>query len=179
MDTTSEPIAVIRVNTPEAGKVAALYQQHATGALRLAFLITGDRANAEDLVQDAFEKVIKRLQHVRHPDNFGAYLKRSVVNLAISKGRRSALEERHEETQRDASPLSTPFPNVEDRYLLSQALLALPYQQRLIVVLRIYEDLSEKEVGRMLKLSPAAVRSSLHRATTSLRRHMQEVEIDG
>ena len=176
VDAISETEAVaIESHSSGADRLARLYEEHATDAIRLAFLLVGNREQAEDLVHDAFTRIISRFRLRRHPDDFGAYLKRVVINLAASRGRRRQLESRFLDRERSfAAGPSNLAADVEQRDLLLQALLLLPYQQRLIVVLRIYEDLSEKDVGKTLRLTPAAVRSTLHRAMTALRENMKE-----
>ena len=68
--------------TTDTGKLAELYVRYADGAVRLAYLTTGDLALAEDLVQDAFVRLAGRLVHLRDPGAFEAYLRRTVVNLS-------------------------------------------------------------------------------------------------
>src|SRR6266566_9470783 len=72
----------------DGSRLGTLYGRHAPGAVRLAYLLTGDPALAEDLVQDAFVKLAGRLAHLRDPEAFDAYLRRTVVNLANSHFRR-------------------------------------------------------------------------------------------
>src|SRR5437764_6306673 len=74
------------------GRLGELYRRHAPDAARLAYLITGDRALAEDLVQDAFVRMVGRFQDLRNPDAFAAYLRRTVVNLSHSHFRRLRVE---------------------------------------------------------------------------------------
>ena len=74
------------------GRLAELYRRHAAEAIRLAYALTGDRLLAEDLVQDAFVKLAGRLVHLRDPDAFDAYLRRTVVNATNSYFRRKRLE---------------------------------------------------------------------------------------
>src|SRR5213083_2990999 len=83
---------VDRVAAAETGRLGELYVRHADDAVRLAYLLTGDRALAEDLVQDAFVRLAGRLVHLRDPGAFEAYLRRTVVNLANSFYRRKRLE---------------------------------------------------------------------------------------
>src|ERR687892_634568 len=63
-------------------KLADLYWTHAADALRIAYLVTGDRHLAEDIVQDAFVRAFGRWQDLRNPDSFGPYLRRTIVNLS-------------------------------------------------------------------------------------------------
>jgi RNA polymerase sigma factor (sigma-70 family) len=65
-----------------------LYVRHAPAALRLAYFLSGDRETARDLVQDAFVRVAGRLRHLREPDEFDAYLRRTIVNIHTSRLRR-------------------------------------------------------------------------------------------
>src|SRR6266581_3277559 len=76
----------------DTGRIGELYLQHADAAVRLAYLLTGDRALAEDLVQDAFVRLAGRLIHLRDPGAFDAYLRRTVVNLSHSYFRRKRVE---------------------------------------------------------------------------------------
>src|ERR671923_931917 len=76
----------------DGGRLGELYLRHADDAVRLAYLLTGDRALAEDLVQDAFVRLAGRLVHLRDPGAFEAYLRRTVVNLSNSYFRRKRLE---------------------------------------------------------------------------------------
>src|SRR6266700_3616319 len=85
----------------EAGKPGELYGRHASGAVRLAFLLTGDRALAEDIVHDAFVRMHGRFQDLRNPDAFEWYLRRTVVNLSRSHFRRVRRERAYVERERN------------------------------------------------------------------------------
>ena len=76
----------------ERGSLSELYVAYAPDGIRLAFLLTGDRALAEDLVQDAFVRLVGRLRHLREPNAFWAYLRRTIVNLATSHFRHRRVE---------------------------------------------------------------------------------------
>jgi RNA polymerase sigma factor (sigma-70 family) len=76
----------------EGSLLEDLYVRHADEALRLSYLLTGDVALAEDLVQDAFVRVAGRLLHLRDPGGFHAYLRKTIVNLARSHYRRRAVD---------------------------------------------------------------------------------------
>jgi RNA polymerase sigma-70 factor (sigma-E family) len=151
------------------GQIADLYQRHVPAAGRLAYLLTGDRAQAEDLVQDAFVRVMGRFGHLRVPDAFESYLRRTIVNLHTSSLRRRRLERAYLiRTGRRAEP-SSPMPDVGAREDLWRALRELTPRQRAAIVLRFYEDLSERETAAVLRCSPAAVKSLVARAMETLR----------
>lgn len=152
----------------EGGALAALYARHAPEALRLAYLLTGDRELAEDLVQDAFVRLAGRLLHVRDPGGFHAYLRTTMVNLTRSHFRRAGVERRYAERQPPIAPVRGP--DVADREELRSALMALPIRQRTAVVLRYYEDLSESQTAELMRCRPAAVKSLVARGMESLRK---------
>src|SRR2546430_17547386 len=86
--------SVDRLAAPDTGRLGELYVRHADDAIRLAYLLTGDRALAEDLVQDAFVRLAGRLAHLPDPGAFEAYLRRTVANLRNSHFRRRKVERR-------------------------------------------------------------------------------------
>ena len=69
----------------ERSRLSELYVRHAPEGIRLAYLLTGDRALAEDLVQEAFARFVGRLGHLRHPDAFASYLRSTIVNLSSAR----------------------------------------------------------------------------------------------
>ena len=80
------------VSEPREGSLEDRYVRHAPEALRLAYLLTSDAALAEDITQEAFIRVAGRFRHLRTPDSFDAYLRRTVVNLCMSHHRRRRVE---------------------------------------------------------------------------------------
>ena len=133
--------------------LARLYEQHAPAALRLAYLLTGDHALAEDLVQDAFVRVIGRFGQLRDETAFDAYLRRTVVNLSYRTFRRRRVEREE----------------VEERDELWCRLDSVAPRQRAALVLRYYEDLSEEQAAQVLGCSTRALRSLTSRGLQALR----------
>src|SRR5437867_1974373 len=93
---------VRRLGETETGRLGELYLRHADSAVRLAYLLTGDGALAEDLVQDAFIRLAGRLTHLRDPGAFEAYLRRTIVNLSNSYFRRRKVERSYLDRTRGA-----------------------------------------------------------------------------
>lgn len=145
-----------------------LYTRHGPAAQRLAFLLTGDRALAEDLVQEAFVRVVGRFGHLRVPDAFASYLRRTIVNLHTSQLRHRRLERAWLERERGRVPSTDAMPDVGAREELWTAVLELPARQRAAIVLRFYEDLSDVEIADALGVSPGSVKTHLHRARATL-----------
>jgi RNA polymerase sigma-70 factor (sigma-E family) len=154
----------------EANRLEELYERHAPAAGRLAYLLTGDRAQAEDLVQDAFVRVVGRFGHLHVPDAFHSYLRRTIVNLHTSQLRRRRLERAYLARERSsARPAEPAVPDLGVRQELWDALGRLPARQRAAIVLRYYEDLSEHETAVVLGCSVPAVKSLVARAMETLR----------
>jgi RNA polymerase sigma-70 factor (sigma-E family) len=156
------------------GALGELYERHAAGAVRLAYLLTGDREVARDLAQDAFVKVAGRFRHARFPDAFEAYLRRTVVNLSTSRFRRLALERAYLDRERGARQVTVDAPDLGEREVLRDALERLPARQRAAVVLRYYEDLSERAMADALGCSVPAARSLLLRGMQALRTTVED-----
>src|SRR5207302_5853382 len=91
---------VDRPAATDAGRLGDLYLRHADDAVRHAYRLTGSRALAEDLAQEAFVRLAVRLVHLRDPGAFDAYLRRTVVNLANSHFRRRKVERTYLERAR-------------------------------------------------------------------------------
>jgi RNA polymerase sigma-70 factor (sigma-E family) len=157
--------------TKPKGELADLYVRHVPAANRLAFLLTGDRSQAEDLVHDAFVRCVGRFGHLRAHEAFDAYLRRTIVNLHTSRLRRIRVEREwlSKEVARQGRGGTTVLPDVAGREDMWRHLLGLPPRQRAVLVLRYYEDLSERETAEALRCSVAAVKSLTARATAALR----------
>jgi RNA polymerase sigma-70 factor (sigma-E family) len=151
-------------------RIGELYARHAPEAARLAYLLTGDKELAEDLVQEAFVKMLGRFEDLRKPESFRAYLRRTVVNLSKKHWRRLAVERRYVRVQGSLrSPEEVRFPDVATSDAMWSVVTTLPTRQRAAIVLRFYEDLSEHQTAEMLGCSAGAVKSLIARAMESLR----------
>jgi RNA polymerase sigma-70 factor (sigma-E family) len=134
--------------------------------LRVAYLLTGDRHAAEDLLQEVLEQVYVRWRRVRTTPE--AYARRALVNRAANRWRRRAR--RPESALGDLDP-STPdaTDDVALREAVVTALRAVPPRQRAAVVLRYLEDLSVAETAAALDCSEGAVKSHTSRGLAKLR----------
>jgi RNA polymerase sigma-70 factor (sigma-E family) len=161
--------------TVDTGRLGELYVRHAQGAIRLAYLLTGDRALAEDLVQEAFVRLAGRLVHIRDPGAFDAYLHRTVVNLSRSHFRRRKVERAYVQRVGAAPDARAGFGpgSFEDREVLWLALQRLSSRQRAAIVLRFYEDLSEHRVAEIMRCPPGTVKSLVSRGLATLREEIR------
>jgi RNA polymerase sigma-70 factor (sigma-E family) len=139
--------------------LVSLYRNRYADMVRLAFLLTGSSAEAEEIVQDAFVRVRRRIDRV---DNPSAYLRTSVVNGCRNRYRRILVERRHQPPAQGVA-----YDRVDE---LSDALATLATRQRTVIVLRFYAGLSEAEIAKVLGCRPGTVKSLCHRGLAELRR---------
>jgi len=154
--------------------VTALYQAHALGLTRLAHVMLGDKAGAEDVVQEAFCGLYRNWARLADPAGALPYLRASVVNgcrSAIRRRRLRASRAIHEPAA--ASAESVVLAGEEQRSVLS-AIRKLPARQREVLILRFYLHEPDAEIARVMGISPATVRSSTHRALAALGRTLGE-----
>jgi RNA polymerase sigma-70 factor (sigma-E family) len=157
-------------------RLGEAYVRFAPSGIRLAYLLTGDRAIAEDLVQEAFLRFVGRLHYLRDPDALDTYLRRTIVNLSKNYFRRRAAERSYLERHSGQRQPEHPDPDVPSYETMRAALLGLPARQRAAIVLRYYEDLSESEIAEILRCRPATVRSLVSRGVQALRRTPEVIQ---
>ena len=133
--------------------------------VRLAALLVGSRAIAEEVVQDAFAAVSERWDGLDRP---GGYLRTAVVNGCAQVLRHRSVEDRHR-------PVTLEIPDaIPERLIdLRSALDRLSKHQRIVVVLRYYADVPDDEIARTLDVRPSTVRSLAHRALSALRKELR------
>jgi RNA polymerase sigma-70 factor (sigma-E family) len=148
--------------------VGALYRAQAVGLIRLAYLMLGDRAAAEDVVQDAFCGLYRNWGRLADPSGALPYVRSSVLNGCRSVLRRRALGHRVTTYQPPAGSAEAAVLSREERQEVLRAVRRLPDRQREALVLRFYLDLPEPEIARVMGIRPGTVRSATHRALKAL-----------
>jgi RNA polymerase sigma-70 factor (sigma-E family) len=143
------------------------------GLLRLAYVLTGNRADAEDAVQDALARALPRWEHIRTVGDPDAYVRRMVVNAHTSWWRKFR---RRETPVAEAYGDTADRPTTEDRDRVWLACLALPEPQRVAVVLRYYEQLEYPEIAALTGVAEGSVRSRVSRGLAALRASLGEEE---
>ena len=162
--------------------VTALYQAHALGLIRLAVVMLGDRAAAEDVVQEAFCGLYRRWHALADTEHALSYVRSSVIN-----GCRSALRRRVRQFAGPAgdwpggTAADRPGESAESAALVSEehrqvlaAIRRLPSRQREALVLRYYMDLDEAEIALSMRVSRGTVKSTTSRALAALGRLLGE-----
>lgn len=152
--------------------------EHSTRLLRLAYLLTGRREDAEDLTHDALIRMRSSWSRVAAAKSPEAYTNRVLLNLYLS-GKRSRRVVELPLHSDEWSPLdSSDFAAaVADRDAVRTALLGLPERQRAVLVLRYYEQLQTVEIGTAMGIAESSVRSALARAMRALRRLLEETDL--
>lgn len=144
-----------------------LYRQHFDRAVRLAFLLTGDGSVCEDLAQEAFIRTANHADELQSDRVFWSYLRVTITNLVRKDWHRRRVQRlllARLEPEGD-----TWQPDLEERAWLWDAIRRLPRQQRIVIVLRYYESIPDREIALILGRRPATVRSLAHRALQRLR----------
>jgi RNA polymerase sigma-70 factor (sigma-E family) len=141
--------------------------------LKLAYTLTGNAADAEDVVQEALARALPRWDRISRVDNVDAYVRRMVVNAHTSWWRRSR---RREAPVADppSSEVDAPGLGFDDHRRLWLACQALPESQRTAIVLRYYEQLEYAEIAELTGVREGSVRSRVSRGLSALRLAMGE-----
>jgi len=155
--------------------LARLYADHFASIVRMAWALCGDATVAEELTQEAFVRLYLHRQTLRDAAAAPAYLRRTVANLAIDRGRRRARRpdqplEPAGEVASASSATSDARPGMDVD--LVAALDQLPARRRACVILRYHLDLSEAETAQALGISTGTVKSQTHKALAQLRQHL-------
>jgi RNA polymerase sigma-70 factor (sigma-E family) len=147
---------------------------------RVAFLLTGERGQAEDLLQNALERTYQHWHRVMAAGNPDAYVRRIMVNLANDRWRsKRHVIEQCLDTTIVMSEFTSQADLTESRDLIMRSLRALPPRMRTVLVLRYFEELSEAETAAALDCSVGAVKSQTSRGLAKLRAVMMARDLVG
>ena len=160
-----------------ADQVTLLYRIHGMDLIRIAAVMLGSRADAEDAVQDAFCGLFRRWNQLADPRNALPYVRSAVMNRCRSELRRQArLERRADQNHRPLyaeSPEQSAILGEEQRDVLA-ALRRLQERQREALILRYFMDLPEPEIAAAMGISQGTVKSTTSRAIAALARRLKE-----
>jgi RNA polymerase sigma-70 factor (sigma-E family) len=138
--------------------------------LRFAAVLSGDRATAEDVVQEVLIRAHARWEAIARLDRPESYVRKMVVNEYLSWRRRSwRLVPSGSGADMDARTAADPGVDHAERAAILAELARLPRRQRAVLVLRYYEGLSDAEIAEVLGCAPGTVRGYASRALATLR----------
>jgi len=144
---------------------------------RTAWLLTGDRGLAEDLVQTALARTWPRWDRIRRHDDPEVYVRRVMVNTWATWSRRKWRGEHATEPMPEGPAPEDVAAEVALRMAIRTALESLTARQRAVLVLRVFDDLSEAQVARVLDCAVGTVKSTMSQALAKLRRDARLTEL--
>ena len=179
-----DELLVKRLQRGDRAAFDELYLRYRDDALRTASLITGSRADGEDVVQEAFVQCYQRIGQLRDPARFKGWLWTLMTRAAWRACRRRGREEPVAEFFEDGgrageSALGTVLRTEQSRELF-RAVQALGKKQRVGIVLYYFDDLSVREIARVLECREGTVKSRLFAARRSLQKALgQSDDLEG
>ncbi|HAK11983.1 MAG TPA: RNA polymerase [Chitinophagaceae bacterium] len=174
--------AVVRKARHGDGAAQAwLYEQFSTAMFNTCIRMTGNRSDAEDLLQEAFIQAFKNLHQLKEEVHFGGWLKRIVVNACIQHSKKSFYWSEWDEQWHDvAEDTQVAWWKTVDLQLVHKAIKNLPDGCRQVFTLFVLEDFSHKQIAENLGISESTSKSQYHRAKQLLRERItQEMQTHG
>jgi RNA polymerase sigma-70 factor (ECF subfamily) len=173
------------IGSGEMEAFAALMQRYNRQLYRAARGVTGDDAEAEDVVQEAWTRAYAHLAEFRGESQLSTWLVRIAVNEALGRRRRSrpvvAIDQLGEQPMSSvilfpggATDQESDLSRQQVRTMLEQAIDALPPPFRAVFVLRVVEEVAVDEIAAHLHISEATVRTRMHRARAMLRKELEK-----
>jgi RNA polymerase sigma-70 factor (ECF subfamily) len=182
----SDAAAVARVCAGETDAFRVLVNRYSRKVFRLAYRMTRNEYDAEDVVQETFLRAYRRLKQFESRSSFGTWIFRIAVNTALDLMRRLGRYGQTEQAMLEPDgkrtilqpPASEPAPDrllfsMELRQKVESVLASLSPQVRTAFVLRHYEGMSIEEIGSALSLKGSATKNSIFRAVRRLRKELE------
>lgn len=185
----SDALAVERTLAGDRDAFRVLVEKHSQQLFRLAYRMTGNEQDAEEVVQEAFLRAYKNLGQFGSRANFGTWAYRIAANYAIDRMRQkrgedarrstpSSLAEESEQDPLDMMPDDRPTPdrlatNKELRKKMEEALKSLSYSERTAFVMRHWEGCAIEEIATVLKSTTSAAKNTVFRSVQKLRRALE------
>lgn len=187
MTASDAPAVLARARQGDSEAFRALVEKHSRSAFRLAYRMTGNEQDAEDVVQEGFLRAYRHLGRFEARADFGTWLYRIVANCAVellrtrrSRQTRARMEPIDEMTSMPASEAPGPDRLAESadiRHRVAAALDSLSPLERAAFSLRHYEGRTIDEIGRTLHLGTSAAKHAVFRAVKKLRSDLQSVRL--
>lgn len=148
----------------------AFVERSSTALLRTAYLLTGDRGHAEDLLQVALLRTARRWSTARQAPE--SYVRKALLNLSRDRIRRLMRRPRERplvSVLDTVGAIGSHDHHVAERHTVVEALARLPIRQRQVIVLRYFEDRTVEQTAELLDMPPGTVKSYTYRGLARLR----------
>lgn len=175
----TEEILVAQLKEGSKEAFDKLYAKYKNMAIHTAYLITGNQADSEDVVQETFVKVWTHVHALHNDSGFQSWMMQILVRTAYRMAKRRKREIPDDDTVlrmenwTDPSPLDKTI-QLEEAEMISAAVKALPMKMRTVVILYYYNCLTVKEIAGILGLMEGTVKSRLHTARRRLQVNLKE-----
>lgn len=178
-ESMKEEILVGQLKAGSREAFDALYVKYRDLALHTAYLITGNLADSEDVVQDTFVKVYLHAGELKNDSGFKPWMMRILVRTAYRAGKKKKREFPDEEAVCRMEDRTEPsslekIMRLEEERKLHSLIRALPIKQRTVVILFYYDDFGVAEIAAMLGIMEGTVKSRLHTARKHMRRALEK-----
>jgi len=184
MDMTTDVAAVSRARTGDADAFRLLVERHSKAVFRVAFRMTGNEHDADDVVQETFLRAYRQIEHFEERANFSTWVHRIAINCSLDLLRSRGRHDKHyggdtaDEALQGEVRADDPQP---DRLLLSAelqkqvtaALERLSGNERTAFILRHFEGMPVEEIGRTLGIQVNAAKHTIFRAVRKLREALE------
>lgn len=174
----TEEALVRRLKEGDKASFDLLYEKYKNMALRTAYLITGNRSDSEDVVQDTFLKVWLHCAELKNEGGFKAWMMQILVRTAYKSSKKKSRELPDEEIMRKADKgqgisFAEEVIAREEAKAIAEAVKSLPIKQRTVVALYYYQQCGVSEIAAMLGVFEGTVKSRLHTARKRLREKLE------
>jgi RNA polymerase sigma-70 factor (sigma-E family) len=165
------------VTAEHEAQIRAFVAAQRTSLFRTAFLLVSDHHEAEELLQETLVRVVAAWSRIQRRDAPEVYARRAMVNLATNRWRRQATANAYLHRQQRREPAHDPAREVVDRDALWTVLRTLPVRMRAVLVLRYFEDQSERQTADILGCSVGTVKGQTSKALSRLRQRLEAHEL--
>jgi RNA polymerase sigma factor (sigma-70 family) len=163
--TTIQPAIVIKAGQGDEDAQAWLYQHYSKAMFNICIRMTGNRSNAEDILQDAFIIAFSKLQQLKQPDSFEGWLRRIIINECIRFCKRSfSWKNWDDHSEEIADNDDTEWWAMISMAQIHEEIKSLPEGCRQVFILYVLEDRSHREIAGDLSISESTSKSQYHRA---------------
>ncbi len=184
MTVSDDQILMLRVKQGEQAAFKELVEKHQLSVLNLCRRFAANREDAEDLAQDVFLRIYQAAPRYEIKASFTTWLYRISLNLCTNYQRRTKLlhffsinsdsKNDFDSRKKFPDPVASEQPDInfeqaEKQHIVQQAIESLPANQKTVVILYRYQNLSYQEIAEILETSVSAVESRLHRAKLNLK----------